>query len=148
MMMERGAMGMNMGMGGMTSGAAMPTTPQWMMVPRCAIMMEKCDGGMRMVCKTDDPTSASMMQNLCAMMAGGMCSCCMMMNGMMMCCCNMAMAMCKCEATADGVTMTCTSGDPECARMIQACCDCMTTMMASGCVCCVCMNGMPVCCSC
>jgi hypothetical protein len=32
--------------------------------------------------------------------------------------------------------------------MIQACCDCMTVMSKAGCVCCVCMNGMPVCCSC
>ncbi len=44
-----------------------------------------------------------MMQNLCTMMAGGMCSCCMMMNGMMVCCCNLTMGMCKCEMTEDGV---------------------------------------------
>jgi hypothetical protein len=30
--------------------------------------------------------------------------------------------------------------------MIQACCECMSTMMQSGCTCCVMMNNMPVCC--
>ena len=44
-----------------------------------------------------------MMQNLCTMLAGGMCSCCCMMNGMMVCCCNLTMGMCKCEMTKDGV---------------------------------------------
>ena len=43
------------------------------------------------------------MQNLCTMLAGGMCSCCCMMNGMMVCCCNLTMGMCKCEMTKDGV---------------------------------------------
>ena len=66
-----------------------------------------------------------MLQNLCTMMAGGMCSCCMMMNGMMVCCCNMMMGMCKCEMTDGmGVCVTCTSGDKDCCAMIQACCDC------------------------
>jgi hypothetical protein len=32
--------------------------------------------------------------------------------------------------------------------MIQACCDCMAAMSKAGCVCCLCMNNMPVCCSC
>ncbi|WP_165253754.1 hypothetical protein [Paludisphaera soli] len=148
MMMERGAMGMNMGMGGMAAGSTMPTGSQMMTVPRCTIMMEKCEGGMKMTCKADDKMSASMMQNLCTMMAGGMCSCCMMMNGMTICCCNMATDMCKCEMTDDGVCITCTSGDAECCKIIQTCCDCMTAMMASGCACCVSMNGMPACCSC
>ena len=68
-----------------------------------------------------------MMQNLCTMMAGGMCSCCMH------------------DERHDGVLlqhddghvqvrddrqraacMTCTSGDKMCCDMIQACCDCMT----------------------
>ena len=33
-----------------------------------------------------------MLQNLCTMMAGGLCSCCCMMNGMMVCCYNLMMA--------------------------------------------------------
>jgi hypothetical protein len=152
MVMERAGMGMpgmgTAGAGPMGTTAGMPAAPQWMMVPRCKITMEKCTGGMKMTCKCDDAMSATMLQNLCAMMAGGMCSCSMIMNGMTMCCCNMAMGMCKCEPTKDGVCITCTSGDPSCCAMIQACCDCMMGMTKAGCVCCVCMNNMPVCCSC
>jgi hypothetical protein len=48
--------------------------------------------------------------------------------------------------TKDGCTITCTSGDTECGKMIQACCDCMATMMAAGCTCCVMMNNTPICC--
>ena len=140
MMMER------TGMAGMGTSAAMPTTPNWMMVPRCTFKFEKCTGGMKIYCVCDDKVACSMMQNLCTMLAGGMCSCCMMMNGMMVCCCNLTMGMCKCEMTEKGVTVTCTSGDAKCCDMIQACCDCMTTMMKAGCTCCVMMNNTPVCC--
>ena len=104
------------GPSGMPTGASMPTGTSWMMVPRCTITMEKCTGGMKMTCTCDDEMSAAMMQNLCTMMAGGMCSCCMMMNGMMVCCCNLTMGMCKCEMTDDGVCITCTSGDAEVLR--------------------------------
>jgi hypothetical protein len=101
---------------------------------------------MKITCSSEDKMAASMVQHLCSMLAGGMCSCCMMMNGMMVCCCNLTMGMCKCENTRDGVVMTCTSGDPKCGEMIQACCDCMATMMKDGCTCCVMMNNMAVCC--
>jgi len=151
MMMERAGMmtGMNPMMTGAMGGTAtMPTTPQCMMVPRCTMKMEKSKDGMMITCSSDDKMSATMMQNLCTMMAGGMCSCCMMMNGMMVCCCNMTMGMCKCEMTENGVCITCTSGDPACCAMIQACCDCMMAMCKAGCTCCICMNNMPVCCSC
>ena len=77
-------------------------------------------------CACEDKVSAAMLQNLCTMMAGGMLSCCCMMNGMMVCCYNMTMAQCKCEPTEDGVCITCTSGDPACCAMIEACCASMT----------------------
>jgi hypothetical protein len=32
--------------------------------------------------------------------------------------------------------------------MIQACCDCLGTMMKAGCTCCLMMNNTPVCCCC
>jgi hypothetical protein len=32
--------------------------------------------------------------------------------------------------------------------MIQACCECMVSMMKAGCTCCMTMSGTPVCCSC
>ena len=150
MMMDRaGMMGMSTsGTPAIGQGTAMSAAPNMMMVPRCTIVMEKCAGGMKMTCTGADAMSTAMIQNLCTMTAGGLCSCCCMMNGMMACCCNMTMAMTKCEMTADGVCITCTSGDAACCAMIQACCDCCTGMMKAGCTCCIMMNGMPVCCGC
>ena len=148
-MMERTGMGMpGTGQGMMPTSGTAPMMPNMMMVPRCKMKFEKCTGGMKVTCTCDDPTAASMMQNLCSMMAGGMVSCCAMMSGMMACCCNMVMCQCKCDMTKDGCVMTCTSGDAKCAEMIQGCCDCMTAMMKAGCSCCMMMNGTPVCCSC
>jgi hypothetical protein len=147
MMTERNMTGMP-GMGMQGPAGATPTAPNMMMVPRCKMTAEKCKGGMKLTCVCEDKTSAAMLQNLCVMMAGGMCSCCMMMNGMMVCCCNLTMGMCKCEAVDMGVCFTCTSGDKQCCDMIQACCECCAEMMKAGCTCCVMMNGMPVCCAC
>ena len=150
MMMERTPMaGMgaaNMGtpmMGGMST---MPAN--WMMVPRCQMKFEKCQGGMKITCSCDDPMACSMMQNLCTMLQGGMVSCCMMMNGMMTCCCNMTMGMCHCEMTDKDVCITCTSGDAKCCEMIQACCDCLSCMTNAGCTCCIMMNNTPIACGC
>lgn len=141
-------MGMPAATGMMGAPGAAPTGMNMMMVPKCKMTFEKCTGGMKVTCVCDDKVSAGMLQNLCTMMAGGMCSCCMMMNGMMACCCNMMMGMCKCEPTEMGVSMTCTSGDKDCCAMIQACCDCCASMMKAGCTCCMMMGGMPVCCGC
>jgi hypothetical protein len=149
MMMERTGMGMpGMGMPGMGTmgGMAPPMQPNMMMVPRCTFKMDKLKDGMKIVCQCDDKVAASMVQNLCTMLAGGMCSCCMMLNGMTVCCCNLSMGMCKCDMTDKGCTVTCTSGDPQCAQMIQACCESMATMLKAGCCCCLMMNNMPVCC--
>jgi hypothetical protein len=137
--------------GAMPSGTATPVTGSppamnFLMVPRCTIRMQKCTGGMKILCTTDDKMACSMMQNLCTMLAGGMCSCCCMMNGMMVCCCNLMMGMCVCESTKEGVSITCTSGDKNCCAMIQACCESMSAMMEAGCTCCVLMNNTPVCC--
>ena len=125
-----------------------PASANWLMVPRCSLKFEKCQGGMKITCACTDKMACSMMQNLCTMLAGGMCSCCMMMNGMMVCCCNMMMGMCKCEMTPKGCTVTCTSGDSKCAEMIQACCDCLSTLLNAGGTCCLLMNNTPVCCGC
>ena len=148
MMVERPAMGMP-GMGttpmGGTSGAM---APNMVMVPRCTMKFEKCQGGMKITCVCDDKMACSMVQNLCTMLAGGMCSCCVMMNGMTVCCCNYTMGMCKVEMTETGVCVTCTSGDAKCCEMIQACCDCISTCLKDGCTCCLLMNNTPVCCGC
>jgi hypothetical protein len=144
-----GMPGMGMpGMGTPTMGAptGVPTATNYMMVPRCTFKMEKCTGGMKITCSCDDKAACSMVQNLCTMLAGGMCSCCCMMNGMMVCYCNFTMGMCHCEMTADGCCITCTSGDAKCCEMIQACCDCLGKMMEAGCTCCFLMNNTPVCC--
>ena len=154
MMMERTAMGMpgmaapGMATPGMGAPTGMPAGPNFMMVPRGTIKMEKVSGGMKITCNCDDEMATSMVQNLCTMLAGGMCSCCMMMNGMMVCCCNLTMGMCKTEMTKKGVAVTCTSGDAKSCEMIQACCECMSTMLKDGCTCCMMMNNTPVCCGC
>ena len=146
-MMERPATGMpGMGMGSSPMTGSGMMAPNMVMVPRCTMKMEKVSGGMKVTCVCDDATAKAMMQNLCQMMAGGMCSLCCMMNGMMVCCCNMTMGVCKCEMTKDGCVMTCTSGDKACEAMIQGCCDCMTACMKAGAMCCMMMGGTPVCC--
>jgi hypothetical protein len=67
---------------------------------------------------------------------------------MTVCTCNLTMGLCKCEMTETGVVVTCTSGDSKCCEMIQACCDCLSVMVNSGCTCCVMMNHTPVACGC
>lgn len=147
MMLERTGM---QGMGVTTPGVGSPVVPtaNWLMVPRCTVKVEKCQGGMKVTCSCDDKTACSMVQNLCSMLAGGMCSVACMMNGMVVCCCNLTMGMCKVECTEQGVCVTCTSGDQACCDMIQACCDCCCKMMECGCTCCVLMNNTPVCVGC
>ena len=150
-MTERAGMAMpgmampGMGMSGMTAPATMPPAG-WMMVPRCTYKFEKCTGGMKITCACDDKMACTTLQQLCTMLAGGMCSCCVMMNGMMVCCCNLTMGLCKCEMTDKGICVTCTSGDAKCCEMIQSCCDCLSCMCNAGCTCCLLMNNTPVCC--
>jgi hypothetical protein len=138
------------GMGTPTMGApaGVPVGANWMMVPRCTFKMEKCSGGMKCWCACDDKMACSMLQNLCAMMAGGMCSMCMMHNGMTVACFNFTHGMCKCEPTEHGFCFTCTSGDQQCCEMIQCWCECCTCMLECGCTCCFMMNNTPVCCGC
>ena len=141
MMMGRNMMNMSM-----NTGMPMGNTMDMMMIPRCMFKMEKCKDGMKISCMASDDMAASMMQNLCTMLNGGMVGFQMMMNGMTMMTCNMMMGMCKCEMTMDGMMITCTSGDAQCCKMIQDCCNCMMTMMECGCMCCMTMNSTPVCC--
>lgn len=152
MMMERtGTMYPGMGVPSygtppMAAPTGMSAGMSWMMVPRCTFKVEKCTGGFRITCSCDDKLATSMVQNLCTMLAGGMCSCCVMHNGMMVCHMNLTMGMCRCEMTEHGVCITCTSGDPQCSAMLQACCDCLCCMMEAGCTCCFMMNHTPICC--
>jgi hypothetical protein len=122
------------------------TTANWLMVPRCTVRFEKCQGGFKVYCTCEDRTACGVVQNLCAALAGGMFSCCAQWNGMTVQSCNFVMGLCRCEATADGVCITCTSGDAKCAEMLQSCCDCFSCLIQDGCTCCVLMNNTPVCC--
>ena len=151
MMLERTTTGLpGMGMPGlgspMTTPTGMAAPANYMMVPRCSIRIEKCTGGCKIHCVCDDKLATSMLQNLCTMLAGGLCSCCTMINGMVTCTCNLTMGMCKCDMTDSGICLTCTSGDSQCCEMIQACCDCLCCMMEAGCTCCLMLNNTPICC--
>lgn len=150
-MMERTGMGMpGLGMPGLGTSSGTPTgmpmNANWLVVPRCTFKIEKTSGGMRLTCHCDDKTSCSMVQNLCTMLSGGMCSCCVTLNGMTVCYLNLTMGMCKCEMTESGVCIHCTSGDSHCLEMIQACCECLCCMLDAGCNCCLLLNNTPVCC--
>lgn len=124
-----------------------PTMPgNMVMVPCCTMKIEKCTGGVKIHCTFSDKTAASMVQHLCSMVMGGMCSCSMMMNGMHVCQVNFTMGICRCELTDSGVCITCTSGDAQCCEMIQACGECCTVMMKNGCSCLFMINQVPVCC--
>jgi hypothetical protein len=129
-----------------TTPTGVPATAGYLMVPRCTLKFEKCTGGMKVTCSTDDKTSCSMMQNLCSMLAGGMCSCYATWNGVTVYCCNFTMGQCKYEMTEKGVCLMCTSGDTKCCEMIQACCDCLTCLYECGCACCWLVGNTPVCC--
>jgi len=150
-MTER-TMGMpGMGMPGFATPAVGTPTgvtggTNWLMVPRCTFRVERCTGGFKVTCSCDDPMACSMVQNLCKMLAGGLCSCCVTLNGMTVCCYNLTMGMCRIENVDRGVCMTCTSGDPACCAMIEACCDCLSCMMDAGCCCYILVNNTPVCC--
>src|SRR5262245_51984345 len=147
-MTDRTAATSPLGLPGFGTPAGAPTAGNWLMVPRCTFKVEKCTGGLKLTCTCDDKLSCSMVQNLCTMLAGGMCSCCCMMNGVTVYCCNLTMGLCKCETTETGVCITCTSGDPQCCAMIQACGDCLSCLLDAGCTCCFLMNHTPVCCGC
>ena len=72
---------MGMGMPGMMNpsmGMPMPSMmPMNMaMLPRCTMKMEKCTGGMKMMCVCEDKMAATTLQNLCSSLAGTMCGCC------------------------------------------------------------------------
>jgi hypothetical protein len=125
-----------------------PAMGNMCMVPRCSISLEKSEGGMKITCSCEDEVACTMLQNMCKMLAGGMCCCSCTMNGMSICQCNLAMCKCECTMTEDGVCLTCTSGDKACCDMVHACCDCIAKCIKAGCLCCVSLGGMPVCCGC
>ncbi len=151
-MMERSGVGVagvgypGVGTGTVPGATGVPTAGNWLMVPRCTYRVEKCTGGLKITCSCDDQVACGMVQNLCAMLAGGLCTCCVQYNGMTVLTCNLTQGLCRCEPTQDGVCVTCTTGDTACGQMLQSFCDCLNSMLEAGCTCCVMMNGTPVCC--
>jgi hypothetical protein len=125
-----------------------PTGTNWLVVPRCTFKFEKCTGGYKVFCVCEDKMATSMVQNLCTMLAGGLCSFCCYWNGQTVCYCNFNVGVCKTEFTDTGCCWTYTSGDAQCAKMIQSCCECCYQCWENGCTCCFYMNGTPVCCGC
>lgn len=131
-----------------TIPAGFPGTPNCFVVPRCEMTVEKCPTGCKIICKCPDEVACGSLQNLCNMLAGGLCSCACTYNGIPCCQFSWCCGRCTCEATTDGVCITCHSGDKECCQMIQACCDCLATCLKAGCCCYLSFNNTPVCCGC
>jgi len=128
------------------AGQATSTGANCILLPRCKLKVEKCKDGLKLHCECEDEVACGALQNLCNMLAGGLCSVCCTWNGMTMCQCNLCCGNCKCEPTKNGCTISCSSGDKKCCDMLQAYCDCLNTCLASGCCAYVCFGNTPVCC--
>jgi hypothetical protein len=145
-LMERTGMAVpGMGVPGMVSPSAVPAGVSYQMVPRCTFKVERCQDGMKVTCTCDDQLACSTMQNLCSVLAGGMCSCYCTYNGVTVCTYNFTMGTCKWEMIPQGCAFTCTSGDAKCCSMIQSYCDCLNAMLNAGCHCCWFVNNTPLC---
>ena len=129
-----------------TTPAGAPAGTNWSILPRCELTFEKCKGGFKIQCSCPDDVSCATLQNLCKMLCEGTCSCCCTLNGIQVCQCSLTCGICKCDFTADGCCITCTSGDKACCDMLQACCDCLSCCCDNGCCCYVCFGNTPVCC--
>src|SRR3990170_4576036 len=61
--------------------AGSPATANWCVLPRCTVEFEKTSNGCKIHCRCDDEIARGTMQNLCRMLADGLCSCCCTLNG-------------------------------------------------------------------
>ena len=148
-LLERGptaAGGTSFGFQPSTTPTGAPAGTNWSILPRCELKFEKCAGGFKINCCCPDDVSCATLQNLCKMLCEGTCSCCCTCNGIQVCQCSLTCGICKCDFTADGCCITCTSGDKACCDMLQACCDCLSCCCENGCCCYVCFGNTPVCC--
>ena len=91
-----------------------PASANWCVLPRCTVEFEKTSNGCKIHCRCDDEVARGTLQNLCRMLADGLCSCCCTCNGIPCCQCNFTVGICKCEYTKDGCTISCISGDKAC----------------------------------
>lgn len=138
-------------MNGKTAGTTLnrATTNDCCVVPKCEIRIEECADGCKIICTCDDEVARKTMQNLWRAMAGGLCSVCCTWNGMTVCQCDFVCCHCTCEMTADGVCISCRTGDKTCQEMLKAMCKCLCKCQDCGCASMVCLNGTPIChCSC
>lgn len=129
-----------------TMPGMMPGVPNMMMVPRCTVRMEKCTTGVKIYCVCTESVAVAMVQNLCMMQAGQIVGCYVTMNGQTVCSVNFCCCVCTVEKTADGVCISCTTGDATCCQVVQCCADCCCNCCVTGCISCVTMGGMPICC--
>jgi hypothetical protein len=149
MVLERGLFFGAAGPAAASSPAGFPAASPaagWCVVPRCTLRLEKCKEGFKIHCACDDEVSTATLQNLCRSLAGGLCSCCCTLNGLTVCQCNLTCGHCKCDITADGCCITCTSGDKGCCAILQSCCATLESCLQNDCCCYVCFNNTPVCC--
>ena len=86
-----------------------PQSANWCVLPRCTVEFEKTSNGCKIHCRCDDEVARGTLQNLCRMLADGLCSCCCTCNGIPCCQCNFTVGICKCEYTKDGCCISCTS---------------------------------------
>src|SRR3989304_3659846 len=61
--------------------AGSPASANWCVLPRCSVEFEKCAGGCKIHCRCEDEVARGTLQNLCRMLADGLCSCCCAWDG-------------------------------------------------------------------
>jgi hypothetical protein len=126
--------------------ANVPVGTNFFMVPRCTYKFEKCQGGFKAYFQCEDQVTAQMVQNLCTMLAGGMCGCYVTWNGVNVCNYCFTLGTCQFEKTNNGVCFTCTSGDTNWCNIIQSWYECINCVYNCGCNVCFTINNTPVCC--
>src|SRR2546423_1775752 len=66
-------------------------------VPRCTFKVEKISDGFKVHCYCEDTTAATVVQNLCSVLSGGLVCCNVTYNGMTVCSYNCTMGYCRWE---------------------------------------------------
>jgi len=120
-------------------------TSEVVMVPRCEVSVEFCNTGIRVYCVCEDDISTSNLIALTRMTAGGMCSICCMMNGMVLLQANFPLCNCSFEYIDHGVVFVLLAIDSAVMALLQGQLDCMNRLMQAGCMCCICISGVPIC---
>src|SRR5262245_16876177 len=95
-------------------------------VKQCTLRFEKCKGGFKICCCCNEQGECPEFQDLCRTLCDDNATCVCTRDGIQICSFNLCAAGCECDCkfTDDGCCITCTSCDPLCCEMLQACCDC------------------------